>query len=163
MINVLFVCLGNICRSPMAEGVFEHLVKQKGLEPSIRIDSAGTSGYHRGSLPDPRMRETALQHGIKLQSRSRKFTRDDFSKFDYVIAMDDQNLDDILSLRKKAKSTEVSIHKMREFDNDASAEDVHDPYYDTLHGFERCYQIIRESCENFLNHLIDKHNLGSSQ
>lgn len=159
MIKVVFVCLGNICRSPMAEGIFKKLVHEKGLNEQIQIDSAGTSGYHRGSYPDPRMRETAIQHHVKLDSRSRKFTKDDFKKFDYIVGMDDQNIEDIKSMTSNKTPDNYVLIKMREFDNDTSNEDVHDPYYDTMNGFERCYQILNESCNNFLDSLIKKHDL----
>ncbi len=159
MIKVVFVCLGNICRSPMAEGIFKKLVLDKELANQIQVDSAGTSGYHRGSYPDPRMRETAVQHNIKLESRSRKFVKDDFKKFDYIVAMDDQNIADIKSMISDKLSEDFELIKLRTFDADASGEDVHDPYYDTMNGFERCYRVLNESCENLLNHIIEQHQL----
>lgn len=155
MVNIIFVCLGNICRSPMAEGIFKKLVAQAGLADQIHIDSAGTSAQHSGSLPDSRMRGVALQHNIELESRSRKFTPKDFGRFDYVVAMDDENVANIRAMQPENDKT--AILKMRTFDNDSSAADVHDPYYDTLNGFMRCYDVLAESCENFLVYLKKNH------
>lgn len=143
----------------MAEGIFKKLVNSSNLSEEILIDSAGTSGYHRGSSPDLRMGETAAQHGIKLESKSRKFTKDDFKKFDYIMGMDDQNIEDISSMITSKVGDNFELLKMRKFDSDSSEEDVHDPYYDTMHGFERCYQVLHESCQNFLNYIIEKHKL----
>ena len=96
MINVLFVCLGNICRSPLAEGVFNSLIEARGLSNKIQCDSAGTGGWHVGELPDGRTIDVAQRHGIELSHRGRKFSREDFKLFDYIVAMDHDNLQDIM-------------------------------------------------------------------
>ncbi|MCU0427031.1 MAG: low molecular weight phosphotyrosine protein phosphatase [Candidatus Kapabacteria bacterium] len=159
MVNILFVCLGNICRSPMAEGIFEHLVKERALESKISWDSAGTSGFHAGEPADPRMMETARAHGIELTHRSRKLLIEDFSRFHYIISMDSANLDIILALQKKALQagleTIPKVLMMRSFDPDANDadEDVPDPYYGGQDGFENVYQMLYRACDNFLDFL----------
>lgn len=159
MVNVLFVCLGNICRSPMAEGAFRHLVEERGLQGKISWDSAGTSGFHAGELADPRMMETARTHGIDLTHRSRKLIIEDFAHFHYIISMDSANLDIILALQKKAMQAGLQgipkILMMRSFDPDAgdNEEDVPDPYYGGLNGFEDVYQMLTRACENFVDFL----------
>lgn len=157
-LKVVFVCLGNICRSPMAEGIFQHLVKEAGLKDRFEIDSAGTSGYHDGELADPRMRHTAERHGMKLTSRSRKFIREDFERFDYIIAMDRSNHRDIEALRDGSEGDGV-VHLMRDFDPEPDSLDVPDPYYGGEDGFEKVYRILRRSCETFLSKLTEKHAL----
>jgi protein-tyrosine phosphatase len=159
MIRVLFVCLGNICRSPMAEGVFRRIVEERNLQEKISCDSAGTSGFHADELPDPRMIETARAHGIELTHRSRKLQAKDFADFDYIISMDSANLDIILAMQKKAAQLGIQAHPkilmMRSFDPDVSdeAEDVPDPYYGGMNGFEEVYQMLRRACENFVDFL----------
>ncbi len=161
MINVLFVCLGNICRSPMAEGVFQHLVKERGLQDQISCDSAGTSGFHAGEEADERMRATATAHDITLTHRSRKLVIEDYAAFDYILSMDDANLDIILALQKKAAQAGITdspkILMMRSFDPDAGEDtDVPDPYYGGLNGFEEVYYILARASENFLEFLVER-------
>ncbi|MFY7997592.1 MAG: low molecular weight protein-tyrosine-phosphatase [Candidatus Kapaibacteriota bacterium] len=159
MVNVLFVCLGNICRSPMAEGAFQYLINERGLQDKIFCDSAGTSGFHAGELADPRMMETARAHGIELTHHSRKLVIEDFTSFQYIISMDGPNLDIILALQKKA--VQAGLHgspkvlMMRSFDPEAGEadEDVPDPYYGGLNGFEDVYQMLTRACENFMDFL----------
>jgi protein-tyrosine phosphatase len=159
-IRVLFVCLGNICRSPMGEGIFRHLVGQAGLDDRFHIDSAGTSGWHVGEKPDRRMRETALSHGISLENqRSRKFIRQDFQDFDYIIAMDRNNLRDIRSLRNGPTDKGPHIVLMRDFDLHSSDPDVPDPYYGGDQGFEEVYDLVYRSSEELLSHLKQEHGL----
>ncbi|MDW7691923.1 low molecular weight protein-tyrosine-phosphatase [Flammeovirgaceae bacterium SG7u.111] len=160
MINVLFVCLGNICRSPMAEGVFAHLVSEKGLEDQVGYDSAGMIGFHAGELADRRMRNTASSHGIELTHRSRPFESQDFQKFDYIIAMDSNNKKDIEAEKKGGLGKDQHIYMMRDFDDKRSGKAVEDPYYQGDTAFEDCYQILLESNSNFLDYLISKHNLN---
>jgi protein-tyrosine phosphatase len=102
MVKVLFVCLGNICRSPLAEGIFKHRVREAGLEKKILVDSAGTSGWHIGDPPDPRSIDVARENGIKLDSFGRKAVREDFQNFDYIIAMDKENYTDLKRLSGNA-------------------------------------------------------------
>lgn len=159
-IRVLFVCLGNICRSPMGEGVFRHLVNQEGLNAHFHIDSAGTSGYHIGEKPDRRMRQTAQGHGISLEKqRSRKFVRQDFQDFDYILAMDSSNLRDIRSLKNGPEDKGAKVTLMRDFDLEDSDPNVPDPYYGGQNGFEDVYDIVRRSCTELLTQIKTTHSL----
>lgn len=150
--SVLFVCLGNICRSPMAEGVFRHLVAEAGLADRFEIDSAGTGAWHTGEPPDERSEEAAARHGITLTGHARQVHPEDFDRFDHVVAMDRENLRDLKSLRGTSGG-EASLHLLREFDPVGSGEDVPDPYYDGPYGFETMYVMVRRSCEALLEHL----------
>ncbi len=147
--SVLFVCLGNICRSPLAEGVFRHLVSEEREGDDYLIDSAGTGGWHVGEAADPRSRSVARAHGLELTSRARKLVPEDLERFDWVIAMDRQNLRDI-----KAVATTVDapaqIHLMRDFEEGGAGKDVPDPYYGGPEGFERMYELIHEACLGLL-------------
>ena len=158
-IKVLFVCLGNICRSPMAEGMFDHLVKEAGLSDRSEIDSAGTSGYHVGELADKRMRTTAAANGIRLTSRSRQFRRQDLSDFDYVIAMDRSNMSNIRSLMHEGANYRADVRIMREFDPQPDSQDVPDPYYGGVDGFQEVYDILHRSNEAFLADIRSNHGL----
>lgn len=153
MIDVLFVCLGNICRSPLAEVLFEHKVKEAGLEQTIRVDSAGTGGWHVGELPDPRSREVAAKHGIVLSSRSRKLREQDLQDFHYLIVMDDSNLRDVKSIARHRKWVRAKIVKMRHFDTLAPDADVPDPYYGSSQEFEEMYETLDRSTEALLQHI----------
>ena len=153
MINVFFVCLGNICRSPMAEGLFIHHLKTQGLEDKYMVDSGGTGGWHIGALPDPRMREVAAQRGVELPTRARKVEDEDFKKFDYILAMDQQNYDDLVNHpafeRGKAK-----VFLMRHFDEQHNGEDVPDPYYrDAKGGFDDVFEMLDRSTLKMLEVL----------
>ena len=153
MINVLFVCLGNICRSPMAEGLFIHLVREKGLENQFRIDSCGTGGWHAGERADPRMRSTAAEHGIELPSFARKVQLQDFAEFDYILAMDESNHQDLLDLQVQVPNGKAQLFKMRHFDTQGKDTDVPDPYYGGRAGFERVYEMLDRSCKGLLDHI----------
>lgn len=153
--KILFVCLGNICRSPMAEGILKHMVKEEGLANKIFIDSAGTSGYHSGNAPDQRMQETAEKHGIKLTSASRQLSFGDFYDFDYIVAMDGKNYEDIMAECPINHDHKAQIVMMREFDMERGENeiDVPDPYYGGQQGFENVYEMLYRSCYVFLNHI----------
>lgn len=114
--KVLFVCLGNICRSPAGEGIFKDMVIQEGLSDKITVDSAGTSGYHDGELPDPRMRQHGSRRGYKFDSLSRKFIADDFYNFDIILAMDDSNYHNIMRLAPDLDSQKKSLSDGRFFE-----------------------------------------------
>jgi protein-tyrosine phosphatase len=151
--SVLFVCLGNICRSPLAEGVFLHLVKQAGLSDRFEIDSAGTGAWHVGELPDARATLVAGQHGVELASRARQITEDDLEHFDWVIAMDRENLRNIERMASATES-DAHIHLLREFDTvQDGGDEVPDPYYGGASGFESVYEMVHRSCEVLLNRL----------
>ncbi len=137
----------------MAEGIFKGLIHKRGLSEKIAVDSAGILDYHKGDLPDPRMRQTALKHHIELDSRSRPVTRQDFSRFDYILAMDRNNLRELKNLMGSVARPEARLFIMREFDNARSGKDVDDPYYLGGEGFENCYRVLDESCRNFLDFI----------
>lgn len=150
--RICFVCLGNICRSPTAEGIFQHLVREEGLDPYFFIDSSGTSGWHRGEPANQKSQEVANRHGVTLHSRSREFDSRDLDEFDLLLAMDTENYRDILA---HAKSDEQSqrVWLMREFDPEEGNRSVPDPYHDRMDGFERVYQILYRSSYQLLEQL----------
>ncbi len=121
--SVLFVCLGNICRSPLAEGIFVHLVDQAGLRDRFEIDSAGTGAWHVGERPDARAEIVASRHGVRLESVARQVTDDDFRRFDYIIAMDKENLRRLQRMAL-ALGSEASVHLLREWDPDADSDEA---------------------------------------
>ncbi|HEX7120275.1 MAG TPA: low molecular weight protein-tyrosine-phosphatase [Longimicrobiales bacterium] len=152
-IRVLFVCLGNICRSPMAEAVFRSLVRDDGVADRFEIDSAGTSDYHEGEPPDARAQEVARLRGITLTGRSRPIREADFHRFDYIIVMDAENLRDVAGLAERV-GPGAEVHLLREFDREAGGDlDVPDPYYGGRAGFERVHDMIERSCRGLLEHI----------
>ena len=158
MVRVLFVCLGNICRSPTAEGVFRHVVTRAGLIESIEIDSAGTHAYHIGEPPDARAQETARRRGIDLSGlRGRKATRVDIERFDYILAMDEENYQNLVAI--SPPGLEHKIRLFLEFAPDRPEREVPDPYFGGSGGFERVLDMIEEASEGFLAHLRERHSL----
>ena len=151
MKKVLFVCLGNICRSPIAHGIFQHLVDEAGLHNEIRVDSAGTASYHIGELPDKRARLVCEERGIKLTHRARAFSIDDFHEFDYILAMDHQNLLNIQKLEPETHNAQLSL--MRAFDTSNPNTDVPDPYYGEMKGFVEVYEMLERSCKELLTEV----------
>lgn len=159
MIRVCFVCLGNICRSPTAEGIFIHLVEEAGLADAFLIDSAGTSGWHEGELADRRSRATAEARGVHLPSHSRQFTSRDFDRFDYVIAMDDSNYAALVRMTPNEALRE-RVHMLRAFDPDSTpGASVPDPYYGGEGGFDHVYDICDAGCRGLVRHLRAQHDL----
>ena len=158
MVKVLFVCLGNICRSPMAEGLFKKHVKGKCLSDVFHIDSAGTSNYHIGKQPDGRMCKTALERGITLDHKGRQLCTADLDEYDYILAMDQYNFRDIQSLGKKGQ-VKASVQMMRDYDQPKDQIDVPDPYYGGEDGFIEVYDILDRCTRNFLKILCEKHKL----
>ncbi len=150
--SVLFVCLGNICRSPLAEGVFQHLVEEAGLSERFEIDSAGTGSWHVGEPPDARATLVAGQHGVELVSRARQLTEEDLLHFDWIIAMDHENLRNIERMAD-ASGSDAEIHLLREFDADGEGDEVPDPYYGGASGFENVYSMVQRSCQELLDRL----------
>ncbi len=150
--KILFVCLGNICRSPMAEGVFLHLLNEMGIGDKYTVDSAGTAGYHIGASPDKRMVATALSHGVTLPSKTRKCTEQDFLQYDYIVAMDQSNVDDLTTI-KPTNNVRAQLLKMRDFDIIDKHGDVPDPYYGGQEGFENVYQILLRCNTSFIDYL----------
>lgn len=156
--KVLFVCLGNICRSPAGEGIFKHLVKNEGLDNDIIVDSAGTSGWHRGELPDHRMRRHAAKRGYKLDSLSRKFTADDFDHFDIILAMDDSNYANIMVLAPDLES-QKKVYRMVDFLQRLVHDHIPDPYYMGAEGFEQVLDLLEDACEGLLKEIKKKKEL----
>ncbi len=150
--RILFVCLGNICRSPLAESVFRHLARERGVEDRFEIDSAGTSGYHAGSPPDRRSAATALARGVEVAGRSRQLTARDLRRFDYVIAMDAENLQEIEALHATAGGT-ARVHRLREWDPERSGPDVPDPYYGGERGFDDVLDQVENACRELLDEI----------
>lgn len=160
-VAVCFVCLGNICRSPTAEGVFRRLVREAGLEDEISIDSAGTAAYHAGETADRRAAACAERRGCHLDSVARRFQPGDFDRFDYVLAMDAENLSDLSALRKVHGRGTPGPHLglLRDFDRTApKGSSVPDPYYGGGGGFEEVFDMCERACAGLLEH-IKQHNL----
>ncbi len=151
MYKILFVCMGNICRSPTAEGVMQKLINEAGLAESIQVDSAGTASYHQGDRPDWRTIECADNHGIDLRNlRSRPVQAEDSFEFDLILAMDDNNLADLHWRRPEGDSryNKAAIKKLLDFAPEYG-ENVPDPYYEN--GFERVFTMIETACKNLLS------------
>lgn len=148
-INVLFVCMGNICRSPLAHGQFEELVNKEGLSERIMVDSAGTHAYHVGEPPDPRSQQTALRHGIDLGSqRARRVDLPDFEKFDYILAMDRDNYR--ILMNSAAADHQHKIHLFLEYAPERSEEEVPDPYYGGPDGFDKVYEMVEAAANGLM-------------
>ena len=158
MTKVLFVCLGNICRSPTAEGIFHHLLRKRGLSNNISVDSAGTSGWHQGERADIRSRNMAKQFGFDLESRSRKLIEQDFHHFDFIIAMDISNKENILALAK-TKEQRDKVYLLRDFDpKSPTNSEVPDPYYGGADGFRNVFEICFDACEGLIDYLESEEN-----
>jgi len=149
---VLFVCLGNICRSPLAEGIFRNLVERAGLADSFEIGSAGTGGWHVGEPADSRATMVASRYGVSLEGSAQQVTVEDLERFDYVIAMDRDNLS-VLERMAAASEAEPELHLLREFDPTNTGDEVPDPYYGGASGFETVYEMVHRSCEGLLEHI----------
>jgi protein-tyrosine phosphatase len=153
--RILFVCMGNICRSPTAEGVMRRLVAEAGLEDRIEVDSAGTGGWHAGDPPDARATSAASRRGVTLDGAARQVTSDDFRTFDLVVAMDRENLRGLLALAPDEAAAE-KIRLLREFDPASAGApdlDVPDPYYGGDRGFETVLDMVEASCRGLLDEL----------
>ncbi len=148
-IKVLFVCLGNICRSPLAEAIFKDKIRRKNLEQHFEVDSCGTADYHIGSIPDSRTLANAKKNGVHIDHYCRQLTSDDLEEFDYIFAMDRSNHRNILRLSNNEKHVE-KVFLMREFDQQGKGEEVPDPYYGSERHFQEVFEILDRSTENFL-------------
>jgi protein-tyrosine phosphatase len=152
---VLFVCLGNICRSPTAEGVMRSLVEAAGLGEQIVIDSAGTGAWHVGSAPDRRARAAAAEQGVRLEGQARRIEPEDFERFDLILAMDSSNLRDLRALAASPQER-GKVRLLREFDPASTGErdlDVPDPYYGGEDGFGTVFAMVRAACQGLLDEI----------
>jgi protein-tyrosine phosphatase len=154
MIKVLFVCLGNICRSPLAEGIFLELIRKNQLEDKIQVDSAGTSAYHIGELADYRTRQVAEKRGIKLVHRARQIRKDDFQRFDYILAADKSTYAHLKKLQDD-EPTKAQLHLIRDWQGKNL--EVPDPYYGTMKDFEEGYELLQDALKPFLEYLREQH------
>ena len=153
-ISVLFVCLGNICRSPAAEAIFINLLEKKGLTDAFIVDSAGTGSWHIGKKADSRMRIAAERRNINILSRARQITRKDFKEFNYILAMDDSNFRNIQDLKNKTSSNDLtSIKKIQSFRSVFNEQEVPDPYFGGDEGFDYVLDILEDSVSGFLESI----------
>lgn len=159
--RLLFVCLGNICRSPSAENIMNYLIEQRGLQDRVVCDSAGTSSYHVGSPPDRRMTAAASKRGVILRGHARQFDRTDFQTFDLILAMDEENYQDILRLDDRG----VYRHQVRlmcDFCRTHADREVPDPYYGGSEGFNYVIDLLLDACEGLLEYILGEERLTAS-
>ena len=150
--RILFVCLGNICRSPAAEEIMRQTARRNGAEELLAVDSAGTYGGHAGDLPDARMRNHAARRGYRLDHRSRPITADDFDRFDVIIGMDDMNIENLRRLAPDADSLS-KIHRMADYARRYGHDYVPDPYYSGADGFELVLDLLEDACGGLIDAL----------
>lgn len=155
MIGVLFVCLGNICRSPIAEGVFRRLVEERGLSHHIQTDSAGTASYHIGELPDKRARQVCLEKGITLSHKARAVHPQDMHAFNYLVAMDHSNKRDLNIFFDESETKNLIM--FGDWQNKPVV--IPDPYYGNLEGFYEVYDLVEEQTRDLLDHLCLTHSI----
>lgn len=154
-VRVLFVCMGNICRSPTAEGVFAALVRARKLSERIETDSAGTGAWHAGEAPDSRAQAMAKRHGIDISGqRARAVVAEDFERFDYICAMDRENLDHLLHACPKSLRDRVRL--FCDYAPDLMGQDVPDPYYGGHGGFERVFEMVQRASEGLLDTIASE-------
>ncbi len=149
--RVLFVCSGNICRSPLAEAIFKSLAQKAGLDSRFVVDSAGTHGFHEGDQADPRTRRVGRKHGLDVDSIARPVVDEDFDRFDLIIAMDRGHRRELMA--RAGAGREAAIRLMREFDPGSRDHDVADPYYGGEDGFETMYSVLLPACRGLLDSL----------
>ena len=153
--SVLFVCLGNICRSPVAEAIFKKLIVEMGVKDSFIVDSAGTGSWHVGKVADSRMRFAAKQRNIEITSVARQINKNDFKDFNFILAMDDSNLKNILNLKNRESASDYAkIHTIQEFSSRFTEKEVPDPYFGGDDGFQHVIDILEDSVNGFLGTII---------
>ena len=156
--RILFVCMGNICRSPAAEAIFKSKIKAKNLLNKIEVDSAGTIDYHIGESADERMIEHAVKRGYKIDSIARQFDKlTDFTGYDYIITMDDEIYNEVTSLANKNEHRK-KIFKMTNFCEILSADNIPDPYYEVASGFEKVIDLLEDTTNGLLKKVLDDIN-----
>ncbi|SMG08789.1 protein-tyrosine phosphatase [Marivirga sericea] len=155
MRKILFVCLGNICRSPLAEGLMSKKIAKLNIEEQFKIDSCGTADYHIGELPDERTRENALKNGLQLKQRARQFEAADFNRFDQILVMDNANKLKVIAFATSEEHLQ-KVQLMRDFEIDVNLQgtDVPDPYYGGVEGFQNVYDILDRCTSNLLNNQL---------
>lgn len=154
--RILFVCLGNICRSPLAEAIFKHKIRAKKLAHLVEADSCGTANYHVGDTPDPRTIKNALKNGVVIDHLGRQLSARDLEAYDFIIAMDRSNHTNILRL-SNATDHAHKIRLMRSFDINPSGDEVPDPYYGDEAGFQNVFEILSHSIDSFIEFLEKEH------
>ena len=154
-ISVLFVCLGNICRSPAAEAIFLNLINDKGIRNQFIVDSAGTGSWHVGKKADSRMRFAAKRRNINITSNARQIEEDDFRKFNYILVMDNSNFNNVLNLKNRVSGSDFAkILKIQDFAVDFKEKEVPDPYFGGESGFDHVLDILEDSVSCFLKNII---------
>ena len=157
-ISVLFVCLGNICRSPAAEALFIKEIREKQIEDRFLVDSAGTGSWHVGKKSDLRMRLAAKNRKIDITSKARQINKIDFQKFNYIITMDDSNYKNVMSLKNRETfSDSCKVRKMQEFSISFYEKEVPDPYFGGEDGFDYVLDILTDSTSGFLDYVFKNH------
>jgi len=159
MIKVLFVCLGNICRSPVAEAIFNKRVREAGLMHRFVADSAGTSAYHLGDPPDQRSVNNAVNNGVKINHRARQIISKDFYEFDYILAMDQDNLQHIELMAQIQGVSHNGIFLIRSFQSNGQDREVPDPYYGGKHGFQKVFDVLDDCNQRFIKYLAETHQV----
>jgi len=160
-IKVLFVCLGNICRSPLAEAVFKHKIRERKLDEFIEADSCGTSNYHIGDKPDPRTLANAINNGVQIDHLGRQLCDADFENFDHILAMDRSNLNNIMRLPGSARFAN-KVKLMRDYDPEGKGE-VPDPYYGGEAGFQQVFDILTRTMDVFIDQLAGEIKNGAAK
>ena len=157
-ISVLFVCLGNICRSPAAEALFIKEIKERGIEDGFLVDSAGTGSWHVGKKADSRMRLAAKNRKIVITSKARQICKNDFQKFKYILTMDNSNYKNVMSIKNREPYLDFSkVMKIQDFANTFHEKEVPDPYFGGGEGFDYVLDILTDSTSGFLDHLFKNH------